>query len=639
MVQTEIINELLNKINELIVKNQNEIENNSNLIATSNTSIDDKKVINELLENIDINALEEKLDTLKKYTTDDEIRNINSYIATYKLFAPIMREKFFNSNKGIIESILRKVDSSITIVDVDKLRSNNDRMNNHIEKMKELREKINSNNIARDDFSYIYNFCKVLGIDVVDFMQEYTISSLSPLYDQVGTIEIEPVAEVLEENDAELSSDDLINLFARYNCDFNALKEKKQKELLKYASLDNIEGILETFKNYNINLGEEYNNGTIFTEIPSLIDLFIYTKAADVRKTLENLENFNLLSSMTSLVESLKTIDKFIPRKKKYKKKKKTCEGGNGGNSISGKLEDFKNNLVYFYTEFKGSILKINPSMAEDEIKKLFAITVYNKCAYIFSESYEANLNRIEILKRYNIGKNTYLSSLSSLQGAKITSSFDQLIEVDCYNYLCDNISIVKFDNVKRLLINAKQILNIDNEFLFSEKKNHHILRIRDKKLVCNRSDIVRAFENASVSPTIKTSASYIKEENKELFKQLDEVVKDEFNDTEEDFFKNFDYNKNVVESKGFEYFDKLSDFIDSNNPLIIRIDGIPVSRIKLLRVYNIFNNHSMPDSLDKLMYAITFNSHYTKEQVEIIGKKIYSFAPVGKEKIKWQIF
>ena len=40
------------------------------------------------------------------------------------------------SNKGIIESILRKVDSSITIVDVDKLRSNNDRMNNHIEKMK-----------------------------------------------------------------------------------------------------------------------------------------------------------------------------------------------------------------------------------------------------------------------------------------------------------------------------------------------------------------------------------------------------------------------------------------------------------------------------------------------------------------------
>ena len=215
MVQTEIINELLNKINELIVKNQNEIENNSNLIATSNTSIDDKKVINELLENIDINALEEKLDTLKKYTTDDEIRNINSYIATYKLFAPIMREKFFNSNKGIIESILRKVDSSITIVDVDKLRSNNDRMNNHIEKMKELREKINSNNIARDDFSYIYNFCKVLGIDVVDFMQEYTISSLSPLYDQVGTIEIEPVAEVLEENDAELSSDDLIELSAK----------------------------------------------------------------------------------------------------------------------------------------------------------------------------------------------------------------------------------------------------------------------------------------------------------------------------------------------------------------------------------------------------------------------------------------
>ena len=92
----EIINELLNKINELIVKNQNEIENNSNLIATSNTSIDDKKVINELLENIDINALEEKLDALKKYTTDDEIRNINSFIATYKLFAPIMREKFFN---------------------------------------------------------------------------------------------------------------------------------------------------------------------------------------------------------------------------------------------------------------------------------------------------------------------------------------------------------------------------------------------------------------------------------------------------------------------------------------------------------------------------------------------------------------
>ena len=630
----EAINELLDKIKELIQKNQNDINTNSELIESSGNSIEDKRLITDTLSNIEnVTLLEERIDVISKYATDDEARTIRYFIATYNNFAPIMRKKFFNSNKGIIAGILKKIDSSIVIADIDSLRKHNERMNSHIAKINELKEKIINKSIVQEDFAYIYNFCKVLDIDVVNFMQEYSINSLSPLYSQV--IVDEPVEQVLEKNERMLTEEELIELFKKYNCDFTKLKNNKKEELLKYGVLENIEGILESFRSYNIDLGAEYNNGTLFTEIPSLIDLFKYAKAEDVRKTLESLKEYGILNSERALIESLKTINKFISRKVKYKKRKKSSGSESSNNSLSGKMEDFKLNLDYFYGEFKVAILKKNPDMQEGQIKDQFIKLVYNKCAFIFSKSYEKNMSSVEVLKRYTFSENLYLASLSCLQTTKMSSQIDKMIETDCFEYLCDNLSVMRYDYLMNFIINAKQKLGLDNASTFRNRANNHILRLKDEKITCNKKDIEGLFEARGINSGSNPDGSYIKKEKKEVFARIDQTVKKEFDEGEEDFFKNFDYNKSIVESKGFEYFDKLSEFIDEKNPIIIRIDGVPISMIKLLRIYSIYNNHSSEDSLDRLMYAITFNSHYTKEQVDIIEKKIYSFEPKGKEKIK----
>ena len=83
----EAINELLDKIKMLIQKNQNDINSNSELIESTGNSIEDKRLITDTLSNIrNVTLLEERIDVISKYATDDEARTIRYFIATYNNF-------------------------------------------------------------------------------------------------------------------------------------------------------------------------------------------------------------------------------------------------------------------------------------------------------------------------------------------------------------------------------------------------------------------------------------------------------------------------------------------------------------------------------------------------------------------------
>ncbi len=56
-------------------------------------------------------------------------------------------------------------------------------------------------------------------------------------------------------------------------------------------------------------------------------------------------------------------------------------------------------------------------------------------------------------------------------------------------------------------------------------------------------------------------------------------------------------------------YIVSINKYIDYDSPLIYNFDGIIISRLKVLRIYNILLKNGIEDSLDSLLYAITYNT------------------------------
>ena len=629
-----IINDFVAKIDELIIDYKNKISSN-NVLISQNGDSSDKEIIKKILSDVDnINFITENIEIIKKYGSSQDLSFINAYINQHGIYKGIALKMFLDANKNHLIDRIKNIDSKIKVVDIINLQSENNKLNDRILKMEKIKESIAGNYLSEDDLASILHFCKLFEIDSVKLISAIVLNSMKKVYSEIEIVDDSQV-QVVSENEVELTEEDLISLFSRYNCDFNKLSKAKKQKLTKFGNLDNIEAILKVFEKFNINLGEDYNNGTIFTEVGTIIDLFIYARADNVERQLENLKKYDLINNYKSLFETLKLTSIFIPRKINYKSK--DVNGGDGDSIfLSGRLEDFSENLDYFYNEYKKLALKIKPDSTEEELNKGFALLVYNKCSFYFATPNAKVKTISNIFDKYGISKNAYLMTISSVIASNCASRLDEIIEIDCYDYFASNLSKIKYVSFINSLIFAKQTLGMDNDELFKTKTNSNFFRDSDTKLVVRANDLALRLERTGIPLNqLNPEPSYISDERKELFEQIDETVKEEFNKNEEEFFKNFDYNKSIVENKGFKYFNILNNFIDENNPLIIRIGGVPISRNKLIRIYSIYNNRSIEDSIDKLLYAITYNSHYTKEQVEIIENKIYEFAPKGKEKIK----
>ena len=56
-------------------------------------------------------------------------------------------------------------------------------------------------------------------------------------------------------------------------------------------------------------------------------------------------------------------------------------------------------------------------------------------------------------------------------------------------------------------------------------------------------------------------------------------------------------------------YIVSINKYIDNDNALIYNFDGVRISRLKVLRIYNKLIKNGIEDSLDSFMYSITYNS------------------------------
>ena len=77
------------------------------------------------------------------------------------------------------------------------------------------------------------------------------------------------------------------------------------------------------------------------------------------------------------------------------------------------------------------------------------------------------------------------------------------------------------------------------------------------------------------------------------------------------------------VGSFGNEYIQKINVFSDEVEPLIYNFGGIRISKIKVLRIFNILIKNGILASLDSLLFAITYNTIISAENYERLSKMI----------------
>ena len=56
-------------------------------------------------------------------------------------------------------------------------------------------------------------------------------------------------------------------------------------------------------------------------------------------------------------------------------------------------------------------------------------------------------------------------------------------------------------------------------------------------------------------------------------------------------------------------YIQKINTFSDDQEPLIYNFDGIRISKIKVLRIFNILIKNSIIGNLDSFMFSISYNT------------------------------
>ena len=207
--------------------------------------------------------------------------------------------------------------------------------------------------------------------------------------------------------------------------------------------------------------------------------------------------------------------------------------------------------------------------------------------------------------------------ALLSEHFAEIT---DQFIEIhpDGLKYLTDNLSNLKtvsnpdalmFYNIYESYKNFKGNLNdpLDGPFrkvMEDGKPNYQL-----KSIITRNKPEYRNTYYMGITEEYKKEATNtidIDIHNKDKF---DEIIKNK---------KDIDISNSIFSNP---YVVSINKYIDYDNALIYNFDGVRISRLKVLRIYNKLIKNGIEDSMDSFMYAITYKSILS----ELSYTKIYN--------------
>lgn len=571
-------------INELFDDKINEFNNKLNVIDTSYSKykvLKDK--IRLVMENYN-NLLNISISEMENigYKLED---NDKLYLESYKKIIASSTYDLGDYDKGIIKNILSKVNTYI----VEKESSISNGRNALIElinKYKELKEKLPTFNFNGKDMQEIYELLSRLDDKeyAIEIMKFIAINSVNRFNNK-------------EELESNIGNDELVMLFNKYGVDYNLFDDRSKTNFLTYGSLSNIESNLIAFKNNGYNICDAYAKYYGY----QISEILIYSNS----KVIDNV--FNILNDTNSMVLTNKLFtypnvfyDKEALRKL-YRDKNISVFYGN---------EDFIKNIKLF-DSYKCDINKLM-------IKSFMYFTISN----------EVIKSGIKNLELYSVDIKKGLRNLSCFATNNQADNMDKFIELGCFDYAVNNVSRLSIPVDSLMFYKLKFIKQngIDiNEYVYGTGLSSSITYDnKEFRLGTNAikdKESARTLTRTYTMPIMKGS---IYEKCEEL------LIKDNNNDVNIIF---------KLESKLIDLLDKKYLVYEDNgidripNTRLYNVNGVNVSRYKVLRYLNTLRKNNIEIDSNILTYVMNRNSINTYEEFNLIKDEITRLYSDTKER------
>lgn len=393
-----------------------------------------------------------------------------------------------------------------------------------------------------------------------------------------------------------LDTNKVKEIFKKYGYDFSKLSGDIQDKILEFGKLGKIKEVLCTLSKLGLEKLDEEENGY------QLMSLVLASDKETIGNTVKFALKKRILNNLLVVMPSA-----FISSE------------NNSFNNIGNKKfkimdSDFINNykpyIVGCDLEFRNNALLL-------EKYGLSVKYVLDKCPLLLMISSEKLSNNLELFLEYGFsfnGKKKRLvnSALMALTADNFSEIVDQFIEIHPFGvkYLRDNLSSIK--TVKR----ADDILfyNIYYSRLFENDD------VAFRRVISNNTEYLCICGN--INDRFRKSYYGINDSNKREITNTIIPIFNAKNRYLEVLEKDYD---RVIDVSIFdnEYIQKINVFSDEVEPLIYNFGGIRISKIKVLRIFNILIKNGILASLDSLLFAITYNTIISAENYERLSKMI----------------
>ena len=388
-----------------------------------------------------------------------------------------------------------------------------------------------------------------------------------------------------------LDTNKVKEIFKKYGYDFSKLSGDIQDKILEFGKLGKIKEVLCTLSKLGL---EKFGYQLMSLVLASDKETIGNTVKFALKKRILN----NLLVVMPSAFISSENNSFNNIGNKKFKI------------MDSAFINNYKPYIVGCDLEFRNNALLL-------EKYGLSVKYVLDKCPLLLMISNEKLSNNLELFLEYGFsfnGKKKRLvnSALMALTADNFSEIVDQFIEIHPFGvkYLRDNLSSIK--TVKR----ADDILfyNIYYSRLFENDD------VAFRRVISNNTEYLCICGN--INDRFRKSYYGINDSNKREITNTIIPIFYAKNRYLEVLEKDYD---RVIDVSIFdnEYIQKINVFSDEVEPLIYNFGGIRISKIKVLRVFNILIKNGILASLDSLLFAITYNTIISAENYERLSKMI----------------
>lgn len=375
------------------------------------------------------------------------------------------------------------------------------------------------------------------------------------------------------------------SIFKKYNYNFDKLDVKIQNKILEFGVLGKIKEVLCVLYKLNIKIDEE-SNGYF------LMSLVLASDKETIAKTIKF-----ILNKKVPYEKLLKIPSVFISEESDDFEKRRFNRFRILEHSV------FEENRPYIVGTAEG--FRKNALLLEK-----YGLTLRNvldRCPELLVIDSKRLHNNLEMYLEYGFPlekkKKLIDSALSALTALNFCEIVDQFIEIHPYGvkYLRDNLSCVKtvespYDVIFYNIYYSIKVEGIERAFrrIISNKKEY----------LCVQGDINNRFSNSYKGITndnkreiTKTIIPKFKNESK----YRDILNKNEYRMIDVDIFDN-------------EFIQKINTFSDQEEPLLYNFEGIRISKIKVLRIFNMLIKNGVVATLDSFLFAVCYNTIISDE-------------------------